>query len=32
MMPEDRDREMASVLAVLAVVGWLLVVWFMPAA
>ena len=32
MMPEDSDREVAAVLAVVAVVAWLVVVWFVPAA
>lgn len=31
-MPEGNDREVASVLALVAVVAWLVVVWFFPAA
>lgn len=32
MMPEDSDREVAGILALVAVVFWLVVVWLPPPA
>lgn len=32
MIPDGKDKEIASVFAVVAVVFWLVVVWLLPPA
>lgn len=31
MMPDDHDREMASILAILTIIGWLFIIWLIPS-